>query len=178
MRIPLFALLFVAACPVAFAQTPYAGLQDRAIKALSSERIAGLEAGRGLGYAMAAELNGYPGPMHVLELAEALELSDEQVEQTSALFKAMRERAAALGRELIAAEAALDRAFAGRDITPARLGELVAASARIEGELRRVHLEAHLDQTVLLDEAQTAEYMRLRGYADPDDGRSHRRHRH
>lgn len=178
MRNLMLVLIALSACQAVFAQSPYSGLQDRAIKALSSERIAGLEAGRGLGYAMAAELNGYPGPMHVLELAEALELSDEQVAQTSALFEAMRERAIALGRELIAAEAALDKAFAEREITPGRLGELVAASARIEGELRRVHLEAHLDQTELLDEAQTAEYMRLRGYAEADGGRSHRRHRH
>ena len=37
---------------------PYAGMQTRQIKALSAEQIADLKAGRGMGLAMAAELNG------------------------------------------------------------------------------------------------------------------------
>lgn len=148
------------------AQSPYAGQQDRRIKALSAERIAGLEAGRGLGYAKAAELNGYPGPKHVLELADALALTEQQRARTRALFEAMQQRAVTLGRELIAAEAELDRAFAEREISPERLGELVAASARIEGELRQVHLQAHLEQARWLDDEQVAEYVRLRGYGD------------
>lgn len=55
--------------------SPYAGEEAREIKALSPSDIDGLIAGRGMGYAMAAELNGYPGPAHVLELAEQLELT-------------------------------------------------------------------------------------------------------
>lgn len=170
----LFFLLLLGAG--ALAQTPYAGEQERRIKSLSLERVEGLTAGRGLGYAKAAELNGYPGPKHVLELADALDLSDQQRAGTRSLFEAMQERASALGRELIAAEAELDRAFARRQISTDRLGELVAASARIEGELRRVHLQAHLDQVELLDEEQVAAYLRLRGYGQPA-GRGHH-HRH
>ena len=49
--------------------SPYAGQQTRAIKALSPEDLAGLLNGEGRGMAKAAELNGYPGPVHVLELA-------------------------------------------------------------------------------------------------------------
>ena len=60
------------------AQTPYAGMQARPIKALSDQQIADLKAGRGMGLALAAELNGYPGPLHVLELADKLDLSAEQ----------------------------------------------------------------------------------------------------
>ena len=50
--------------------TPYAGMQNRAIKALSDEQIAQLRAGKGMALALAAELNGYPGPLHALDLAE------------------------------------------------------------------------------------------------------------
>ena len=60
------------------ASSPYSGLETRAIKALSDSQIADLKAGRGMGLALAAELNGYPGPMHVLELADELVLSVEQ----------------------------------------------------------------------------------------------------
>lgn len=173
MRILLPLLLLLSACPLLFAQSPYAGQQDRAIKSLSSERMAGLEAGSGLGYAKAAELNGYPGPKHVLELADELDLSESQRTRTRELFEAMQARASALGRELIDAEAALDEAFAERDISPERLAKLVAASARLEGDLRRVHLEAHLDQAALLDDEQVARYVRLRGY-----GRGSHEHHH
>lgn len=176
MRILLPLLVLLSACPLAFAQSPYAGQQDRAVKSLSSERMAGLESGRGLGYAKAAELNGYPGPKHVLELADELDLSESQRARTRELFEAMQEGAAALGRELIAAEAVLDEAFARGEISPERLAELVAASARIEGDLRRVHLEAHLDQAALLDDEQVASYIRLRGYRS-DSHQHHHRHR-
>jgi hypothetical protein len=175
MRIILLSLLLLSTCSLAIAQSPYAGQQQRAIKSLSSERMAGLEAGRGLGYAKAAELNGYPGPKHVLELADELELSESQRARTRELFEAMQDRAAGLGRDLIAAEAALDEAFARGEISPGRLTELVAASARIEGELRRVHLEAHLDQAALLDDEQVTRYVRLRGYAA---GQHEHHHRH
>jgi len=67
------ALLLTSAA--AIAQTPYAGMQTRPIKALSEQQVADLGAGRGTGLALAAELNGYPGPSHVLELADKLDLS-------------------------------------------------------------------------------------------------------
>lgn len=112
----------------------------------------------------------------MLELADELDLSEAQRARTRALFEAMQAQASALGRELIAAEAALDAAFAERDITPERLAELVAASARVEGDLRRVHLEAHLDQAALLSDEQVDRYNRLRGY-DSDSHEHHRHHR-
>jgi hypothetical protein len=61
------------------ARQPYAGLEARSIKTLSDQQIGDLRAGRGMGLALAAELNGYPGPMHVLELADALGLSANSV---------------------------------------------------------------------------------------------------
>ena len=59
----------------AMAQQPYAGLQHRSVRTLSEQQIADLNAGRGMGLALAAELNGYPGPIHAIELAEQLHLS-------------------------------------------------------------------------------------------------------
>ena len=66
---------FLISCAPALAQQPYAGLETRAIKTLSERQIADLNAGRGMGLALAAELNGYPGPMHAIELADRLNLS-------------------------------------------------------------------------------------------------------
>src|SRR5690242_15684118 len=94
------------------AQTPYAGMQARSIKALSDQQIADLGAGRGMGLALAAELNGYPGPSHVLELADKLELSPDQRAGVQRLFDAMKAEAMPLGAKLIAQESDLDKQFA------------------------------------------------------------------
>jgi hypothetical protein len=92
-------------------QSPYTDMQTRAIKALSEQQIADLKAGRGMGLALAAELNGYPGPLHVLELADGIGLSGKQRDQVQALYEAMKQQAIAAGQKLLAAEAELDRAF-------------------------------------------------------------------
>jgi hypothetical protein len=120
-------LLFASAC--VFAQTPYAGMQTRPIKALSEQQISDLNAGRGMGLAMAAELNGYPGPSHVLDLAGNLELSTDQRDRVKALFDAMKAEAQPLGSRLIAQEAELDKLFASRSVTPANLKASTAAIA-------------------------------------------------
>src|SRR5262249_16169067 len=81
IRMALFAVLaIVAATAGSSAQTasPYAGQEQRAIKALSDEEIRDLLEARGMGLAKAAELNSYPGPLHVLQLAAELGLSDAQ----------------------------------------------------------------------------------------------------
>ncbi|MBW5435799.1 hypothetical protein FXB41_13685 [Bradyrhizobium canariense] len=75
MRRPLLlAATLIVSCNVAGAQSgqPYAGLEHRPIKALSHQQIEDLRAGRGMGLALAAELNGYPGPSHVLEFGDRL----------------------------------------------------------------------------------------------------------
>ena len=51
--------------------------------------VADLKAGRGMGLALAAELNGYPGPSHVLELADKLKLSAEDKAALVAFMKAL-----------------------------------------------------------------------------------------
>ena len=156
------ALLFSSA--FAFAQTPYAGMQTRPIKALSEQQISDLSASRGMGLAMAAELNGYPGPSHVLELADKLELSADQRDRVKALFDAMKAEAQPLGSRLIAQETELDKLFASRSITPANLKASMAAIAATQGELRETHLKYHLSTADILSASQTQKYAELRGY--------------
>jgi Spy/CpxP family protein refolding chaperone len=144
---------------------PYAGLETRPIKALSDRQVADLRAGRGMGYALAAELNGYPGPLHVLEHADALGLDPSQRARTESLFNAMKAQAVALGERLIGQEAELDRLFATRTIDAAALDRATAAIAATEGALRAVHLRHHLAMMDLLTPAQVRRYGELRGYA-------------
>ena len=88
----IFALIFSAAAFPA-PPLPYAGQQSREIKSMSMQEVGDYLAGKGMGLAKAAELNGYPGPAHVIELAEQLALTTEQRAQTETLFKDMQAKA-------------------------------------------------------------------------------------
>lgn len=146
------------------AATPYGGMQQREIKSLSPREIADLQAGRGMGLALAAELNGYPGPLHTLELAEPLKLTPEQHARTREVFARMQAEARALGAEVIAAERALDALFRERTVTPEKLAAATDAAARTQGRLRAAHLRHHLQMMEVLAPEQVDAYQRLRGY--------------
>jgi hypothetical protein len=156
------------------ATPPYAGLQSRTIKALSDNEIADLTAGRGMGLALPAELNGYPGPAHVLALAQPLGLTDEQRTKVQALFDQMKSEAIPLGQKLIDAEKDLNRRFADHTITLEQLKTATADIAVIRGDLRHTHLKYHLSTATLLSREQSQRYAELRGYAAAShDGASH-----
>lgn len=146
------------------AQAPYAGLQGREIKALSELQLAELRAGKGMSLALAAELNGYPGPSHVLELAAPLQLSAEQLARTRQLHGEMQQQARAGGEAVIAAERALDALFRERQVHADNLAQAIATAAAAHGRLRETHLRHHLAMRALLTPEQLATYTRLRGY--------------
>ena len=145
---------------------PYAGFQDRPIKALSAERRDDLVAGRGAGFALAAELNGLPGPRHVLDLAEEIDLKNQQRAEIQAIFDDMQTNARVLGAELIAAEARLDALFASGEATPDQVRDLTMEVAEIEAKLRATHLNAHLTTSPVLTQHQRMLYAQARGYGD------------
>ena len=163
-------LRFVAAAVMSLiasnvlAASPYAGEEGRDIKALSAEDVDAYLTGQGMGFAKAAELNGYAGPKHVLELASELELTVEQRTRTRALFASMQTKAVALGRRLIDEERKLDRLFANTSITQNSLQDSVARIGALQADVRAAHLEAHLEQAKILTPEQRAHYLRLRGY--------------
>jgi hypothetical protein len=173
-----FALVVAAALlarPV-LADAPYAGQQGRSIKALSDDDIAALRKGEGKGMAKVAELNGYPGPVRVLQLAVQLGLTDPQRPDVQVIFDRMSDATKSLGGELIAQEQALDQLFAKRDITPDRLAIATATIAELQGRLRAVHLSAHLETCALLNPDQIARYQQLRGYGDAHALERHHHH--
>lgn len=144
--------------------SPYAHEQSAEVASLTPDELAQLRNGDGMGLARPAELNHFPGPKHVLELAAELELSSEQTARTEEIFAEMQEQARALGVEIIAAEGQLNMRFAHAHIDEASLGEATNSIAELYGRLRFTHLRAHLLMTDLLTAAQIEEYDRLRGY--------------
>ncbi len=175
MRQSLGAAALVAAISMAAADSPYADERQRTIEALPPEEEEALTAGHGMGLAMAAELNGYPGPRHVLDLGEALELTRAQRDGAAALFAEVRREAAALGRAIVADERALEALFASGAAELDAVEGLVAGIAARRGALRFVHLAAHVKMRALLTPRQIARYDELRGYGgDPAAGGGHR----
>lgn len=180
MRAALSFLLATCAS-IAIAQhvhQPYSGLEKREIKALSAEDIAGLKAGRGMSLALAAELNGYPGPMHVLELEQQLSLTPDQRARTEAVMAEMRSQAQTLGAELIEAERHLDMRFQHRHIDPASLSATTLKIGELQGRLRNAHLVAHLAMVEILTPEQIKAYDAARGYAAGGHGHDPSRHKH
>jgi hypothetical protein len=162
-RFAAFCLVLSAGPALAFG--PYAGEQHREIKSVSATEAAELLDGAGRGFAKAAELNGYPGPAHVIDHADALALSPSQRKVSQDLLVQHKDRARSLGAAVLAAERGLDEAFATRRIDVASLDRQTAAIGSLLAQLRAEHLRTHLAQTDILTSQQIEKYARLRGYA-------------
>ena len=158
------------------AQSPYVGQESRDLKALSADEVASYVEGKGQGFAKPAELNGFPGPMHVLELADGLGLTAEQRTATRRLMERHKAEARALGREYIENERRIERLFASREATPEAVSAAVARSAEILGRIRATHLVTHIEQTRLLEPAQIGKYAALRGYTGGATEPAHHKH--
>jgi Spy/CpxP family protein refolding chaperone len=148
-------------CPTT---SPYAGRSSSSVPSLTTQEVDDLLAGRGLGLARAAELNGYPGPRHVLDLQSELELDAEVIAKTEELFKEMQAAAKPLGTQVVALEKELGDLYASRSIDEPMLLQKVDALAALMGQLRVIHLRTHIRMTALLTADQIASYQRLRGY--------------
>lgn len=188
-RFTIAALALTAGAAVAFAQhhakehtpsaQPYAGQQMREIASLSAQEQNDFLDGRGMGLAKAAELNGHPGPMHVLELADELKLTAEQRQAVKAAFDRMKAKARTLGEAYIKAEKAVDQAFKSGTANASEVAARVAEANRLLGEVRLSHLQAHVEITPILTPEQRARYAELRGYAGGSTGGSaHQHHKH
>ena len=147
-------------------QTPYAGMQNRAIKSLSDNDINELRRGGGWGLALAAELNGMPGPAHLLELKDQIPLAADQVAKTQVLLDEMRKASIPTGERLIAAEKALEAAFAAGKVNEPSLRNLLAEAESARTELRFIHLSQHYKTVQFLQPEQIKRYNILRGYAE------------
>jgi Spy/CpxP family protein refolding chaperone len=134
----------------------------RRVDALQREFDQVVADGRGFGLAFAADQNGYPGPLHVLELKDALGLTPEQEARVRALYEAMLADARPRAARLAAAEARLRAVFAAGVADEAAVSAAVADTEAARAALRLAHLGAHLQTRDLLTEAQRRIYQQLR----------------
>jgi hypothetical protein len=127
-----------------------------------------------MGLARPADINGYPGPLHALEQADALALTEEQRRAIQSLHDQMRTEASALGEEFLGQYGGLELAFRDGTITAEALSERTGEIGRIEGALRATHLKYHLATRAILTPDQIRAYMKLRGYANEGAPLEHR----
>jgi hypothetical protein len=156
--------------------TPYAGQEKRLVKTLADEERQALLGGQGMGLAKAAELNHYPGPRHVLDLAAQLQLSTAQRAETQQIYDRMHREAVRLGTLIVDKEQELDQLFAIQAVNLDTLRSLTRQIAQLQGELRLVHLQAHVEMKQLLSREQIERYDALRGYATPLETAPHSGH--
>ena len=150
-----------------FQTSPYAGQELRDIKSLSDDDIQSLQNGTGEafgGMAKLAELNGYPGPRHVLDMASELQVTDGQRMEIERIYQNMSNDAKSIGAAIIDIEQDMDGAFANKTITEENLKSMLDKSADLYGQLRFVHLSAHLDTIQMLTIEQVQMYNTMRGY--------------
>ena len=149
-------------------KSKYAGEEKREIKSLSATDIEELQNGKGWGLAKAAELNGVPGPVHLLEMKEEIDLSAKQIRAIEDIYIKMKQEAIPLGLELIELEMELNNHFANRTITDELLRQILQRIAQVHRQLRYVHLSTHLKTPDILKSEQITLYNKLRGYSSDD----------
>jgi len=174
LKLAVCFVLLVAAGAWAFlhfhspSQSPYAGQQNRDIKSLSNADIEELRRGGGWGLAKAAELNGVPGPKHLLEMKDEIALSQTQIDEITQVFEAMRTSAKSLGTQLIERERQLEEQFRNSTIDEESLETLLKDIAAVRAQLRFAHLSAHLKTPEIVSSDQIEHYNSLRGYGSDD----------
>jgi hypothetical protein len=134
------------------------------IKTLSKEQINSYLNGEGMGLAKPAELNHYPGPKHVLEFSNELKLTEDQINQTNRLIDEVKINAVSLGYQIIEKEKELDSLFVNNIVEEKTIRSLLLKLAELNGELRFVHINAHIKQEKILEHNQIELYDKLRGY--------------
>ncbi len=134
------------------------------VASLTDEEVRSLRHGEGMGLARAAELNHFPGPRHLLELASELGLSDEQIARIRAIHDRMKSEAVAKGDAIIMAEGHLADLFASGEPTARETARVTGHLGAMRGQLQAIHLLAHIEAARELSAGQIREYDRLRGY--------------
>ena len=143
--VALTAVALVTSAGIGAPLSPYAGQQTREIKALSAQEVDDLLNARGMALAKAAELNGYPGPLHTIEMAADLGLTPDQLRAVKDIKARVDAAAIPIGTEIVAREQDLDQLFVNGTITKLQLDALTKALGELQGRLRSVHLAAHLE---------------------------------
>ncbi|PCJ44330.1 MAG: hypothetical protein COA99_07070 [Moraxellaceae bacterium] len=175
--VSLVFILFSLSC-LAGNSAPYIGQENREVKSLSKIEVEGYLAGKGMGIAKAAELNGYPGPRHVLDLSKELNLTEDQIRKSNSLFTTMQSETINLGASLIQKEKELDELFFSGNVDHNKLEISLSQIGKIKSKIRMSHLSAHIEQKKVLTTHQVSLYAHYRGYSGSRSALKNQSHHH
>jgi len=176
LAVTFFLIFGLSGIAVAVSESNYSGQEQRKIKSLLQAEIDGYLTGKGMGFAKSAELNHFPGPKHVMELANELSLSKDQREQTQRIYDVMKDKAIGYGQLLVQNEEKIEKLFAEGIVNPNLLEKALSESAKIRSKLRGAHLVAHIEQKAVLSKHQIRLYDNLRGYTGGHSMQEHKHH--
>lgn len=167
----LFAILFNLNAlaenkPTSKHKSKYIGQENRLIKSLSAHDLESIKKGKGWGLAKAAELNGVPGPLHLLEMKKEIALSSNQIKKIEKLYEEMKTQAIAEGKTLISLERELNLLFSDNSVTNKKLKNILERVSKSYSDLRYIHLSAHIKASKFITSEQTKNYNKLRGYGE------------
>ncbi len=173
----LILLMFSSLC-IASIPPKRVSIEEVDLISMSKAEVEGYLAGKGMGLAKIAELNGYPGPKHVMDLSKELQLSPAQVQRTQALYDSMLLDSKSLGVKLVKLERDLEAMFDNQSVNEEKLRGALNQIAAVKANIRYVHLNAHIQQEKILAPSQAAIYSQLRGYVIEGDAQTKQSHHH
>ena len=153
------------------AKTSATTLDSATLHGVSADEIRGYTEGRSLRFGRAAEKNHNPSPYYILKYKSELALFDEQLTPARAILDRERAQASKLGKELLGDESKLEALLSTPGSREDQIAELTREIARLEGEIRLVHLEADVAAKKLLNSSQQVQYDAVRSYDPEEDGR-------
>ncbi|MGW8283196.1 MAG: Spy/CpxP family protein refolding chaperone [Gemmatimonadota bacterium] len=130
------------------------GMGGGMLGGISAQEKEALLKGSGLGAGMIAMMNGYPGPKHVLEMGDELELTAAQREEIGTIFGEAKASFVELGTTIVEKDEALTALFTSGSATTAQVETLAREIGDLQGQLRAGHLNAHIRTYDALTPAQ------------------------
>lgn len=124
----------------------------------------GLLKGEGMGLASSAELNGYPGPKHVIQLRNELGLTLDQLRKAEALMEGVQASAKVIGQQVVDEEESLENLFQSGSPDERKVQSSLQEIGRLRADLRFLHLQAHLRMKEVLTPEQIQKYNKVRGH--------------
>ena len=126
--------------------------------------------GHEYGLARSATVHQFPSPAIVLSMIPQLVLFEDQSDPVKAIYDRTHTKVVELGKQLVDEETKIDHALEAEEPDPAALEVMIRESARLQGELRLAHIQAHLQTKKLLRPDQLTRYGALHGHVTEEDG--------
>lgn len=140
------------------------------LSGVSEQEKEALLKGGGLGAGMIAMMNGYPGPKHVLEMGDELELTDAQRESIGTIYGKVKAESVKYGTELVEKDEALAAMFTSGSVDTGDVEKLAREIGELQGRVRAEHLNAHVKTYDALTPAQREKLSSMQGMHQMHEG--------